>query len=68
MPLVLTVIDEPVAPVLHNRAPLAVVDNVDVPLQLLTAMTSGVDGTDDGALITATVCVDTHPPPFLAVT
>jgi hypothetical protein len=67
-PLVLTVIDEPIAPVLHNRAPVAVVDNVDVPSQLLTTVTLGVDGTDDGALINATVSVDTHPPAFLDVT
>jgi hypothetical protein len=44
-PPVLTIImDEPVAPVLHNKLPVAVVDKVDVPSQLLTTFTIGVAG------------------------
>ncbi len=35
---------EVVSFVLHNNVPLAVVDNVDVPLQLFTTLTVGVDG------------------------
>ena len=31
-----------VAPVLHNRLPAALVDSVDVPLQLSTTVTTGV--------------------------
>ena len=41
-----TVIEEDVSPVLHNNAPVAVVDNVDVPSQLLTTLTNGVAGLD----------------------
>ena len=40
-----------VAPVLHNRVPAAVVDKVDVPLQLLTTVTTGVAGTAFGAAV-----------------
>ena len=50
---------------LHNNVPKAVVDNVDVPLQLFTTFTEGVDGivfvatTPDPAILTQpfTVCV-----------
>lgn len=42
---------EPVAPVLHNRFPPAVVDMVDVPLQLFTTDTTGVDGVVFGVAI-----------------
>ena len=45
----LTVMDEVVAPVLHNNVPDAVVDKVDVPLQLFTTVTTGVAGTAFGA-------------------
>lgn len=68
VPSVLTMMDELVAPVLHNKLPGAVVDNVDVPLQLFTTFTTGVAGTDVGVLITASVCEDGHPAAFLAVT
>lgn len=40
----LTVIGEVVAPVLHNKVPVAVVERVDVPLQLFTTVTPGVAG------------------------
>ena len=40
----LTVIGEVVSVVLHNNVPVAVVDNVDVPLQLFTTVTEGVAG------------------------
>jgi hypothetical protein len=39
-----TVIDDVVALLLHNKVPVAVVDKVDVPLQLSTTVTTGVDG------------------------
>ena len=44
----LTVMDEVVSPVLHNKVPVAVVDNVEVP-QLFTTVTTGADGTTLGA-------------------
>jgi putative N-acetylmannosamine-6-phosphate epimerase len=37
-------IDGVVALLLHSKVPVAVVDNVDVPLQLSTTVTTGVDG------------------------
>jgi hypothetical protein len=40
--------DEVVSPVLHNKVPVAVVDNVEVP-QLFTTVTTGADGTTLGA-------------------
>jgi putative N-acetylmannosamine-6-phosphate epimerase len=43
------VIDEVVSFVLHNRLPVAVVDKVDVPLQLSTTVTTGVEGVVFGA-------------------
>jgi hypothetical protein len=43
-PGTLTIIDEPVAVVFHNKLPLAVVDRMDVPLQLSTTLTAGADG------------------------
>ena len=49
VPLLLTVIVEPVEPVLHNRLPVAVVDKVEVPLQLFTTVTIGVAGVVFGA-------------------
>ena len=36
---------------LHNNVPDAVVDNVDVPLQLFTTLTEGVAGVDFGAAV-----------------
>ena len=49
MPPVVTVIVEPVEPVLHSKLPPAVVDKVDVPSQLFTTVTTGADGTTLGA-------------------
>ena len=43
--------EEVVAPVLHNNVPVAVVDKVDVPLQLLTTFTVGVEGAVFGAAV-----------------
>ena len=51
VPPLFTVIDEPVEPVLHNRLPPAVVDKVDVPLQLFTTVTIGVAGGAPGAAV-----------------
>jgi putative N-acetylmannosamine-6-phosphate epimerase len=48
---VLAVIDEVEAPVLHNKVPVAIVDNVEVPLQLSTTFTTGVDGVVLGAAV-----------------
>ena len=48
-PAVLTIIDEVIAPVFHNKFPVAVVDNVDVPLQLFTTVTTGAEGATSGA-------------------
>lgn len=39
------------APLLHANVPVAVVDNVDVPLQLFTTVTIGVEGVVLGAAI-----------------
>ena len=44
----ITVIDEVLSPVLHNKVPVAVVDNVEVP-QLFTTVTTGVAGMAFGA-------------------
>ena len=41
---VLTVIVAVVAPVLHNKLPPALVESVEVPLQLFTTVTTGVEG------------------------
>ena len=43
VPALLTVIEEPVAPVLHNKDPTALVDKVDTP-QLSVTVTIGADG------------------------
>jgi putative N-acetylmannosamine-6-phosphate epimerase len=51
LPAVLTVIDDVVAFVLHNNDPVAVVDSVEVPLQLSTTFTTGVDGVVLGAAV-----------------
>lgn len=48
---VVTVIVAVVAPVLHKRLPVAVVERVDVPLQLFTTVTKGVAGIAFGAAI-----------------
>ena len=43
MPATIAVIDEAVAPVLHNNVPAAVVERVEL-LQLFTTVTTGVVG------------------------
>ena len=43
--------DEVVAPVLHTKAPVALVESVDVPLQLLVTTTTGVAGGVLGAAV-----------------
>ena len=43
-------IDEVVAPLLHNKVPVAVVDSVDVP-QLFTTVTTGATGAVFGAAV-----------------
>ncbi len=56
-------IEEVVAPVLHNKLPpdgAAVLVNVDVPLQLFTTVTTGVDGTALGADVPLPAAL-THP-------
>jgi hypothetical protein len=47
-----TVIEEVVSFVLHNNVPVALVDKVEVPLQLSTTLTSGTPGVGS---ITATM-------------
>ena len=51
VPALLTVIDEVVSVVLHNKLPVVVADNVEVPLQLLVTFTDGAVGVDFGAAI-----------------
>ena len=51
IPAVFTVIVEVVSPVLHNRLPDALVDKVDVPLQLSCTVTTGVEGVVFGLAI-----------------
>ncbi len=46
----LTVIEEVVAPVLHNRLPVAVVESTAFP-QLFTTVTVGAEGVDFGAAV-----------------
>jgi hypothetical protein len=51
VPAVVTVIDEVVAPLLHNKEPVNdVAVNVELP-QLFTAVTTGADGMSFGAAI-----------------
>ena len=50
MPAVVTLTDEVVAPVLHNKDPVAVVESVEFP-QLSETVTTGVDGTDLGVAV-----------------
>lgn len=50
VPAEATVIDEVVAPLLHNRFPVATVDKVEEP-QLLTTVTTGAVGITAGAAI-----------------
>jgi len=42
------VIDEVDSPVFHNNVPVALVDNTEVPSQLSTTVTTGVEGPAPG--------------------
>ena len=59
IPPVLTVILEVVAPVLHNREPVAAVDKLDVPSQLFVTFTTGVVGII--LTVTTTLWLFVHP-------
>ena len=65
VPALLTIMEEVVAPVLHNNVPDAVVDKVDVPLQLLTTFTVGVAGI--GVIVKFNVTTLSHPAAFVPV-
>ena len=65
VPALLTIMEEVVAPVLHNNVPDAVVDKVDVPLQLLTTFTVGVAG--NGVIVKFNVTTLSHPAAFVPV-
>jgi hypothetical protein len=75
VPAVFTVIELTVALLLHNNDPVAVVVNVEVPLQLFTTVTSGVEGTDLGCAVPdpgwlvhpLDVCVTVYTPASLTV-
>ena len=43
--------DEVLSPVLHNKVPDAVVESVEVPLQLSTTVTTGVEVAVIGAAV-----------------
>ena len=62
----LTVISEDIAAVFHNNVPNAVVDNVDVPLQLFTTLTIGVDGIVV-LIVKCNVTTLSQPPTFVKV-
>jgi hypothetical protein len=49
-PADVTVMELVVAPVLHDKAPVAVVDNVEYP-QLSISVTTGTDGAVNGAAV-----------------
>ena len=67
VPPVDTVIEEVVAPVLHNKVPVAVVDNVEEP-QLFTTVTDGADGADGAVLITTLAdATEMHPAALVTV-
>jgi hypothetical protein len=65
-----TVIVDVISLVLHNKLPPAFVESVDVPLQLSTTVTTGVDGVVLGAAMPEpaalvqpfTVCVTVYVP------
>lgn len=67
-------IEDPVAPLFHNKLPEAVVDKVDEP-QLFTTVTTGVAGAafgeavpEPGTLVQLpTVCVTLYDPPAVTV-
>jgi putative N-acetylmannosamine-6-phosphate epimerase len=75
VPALFTMMEEVVAPVLHNNIPVAVVDKVDVPLQLLTTFTIGVAGAIFGAAVPepasltqpSTVCETVYVPALLTI-
>ena len=56
---------EVVSLVLHNNVPVAVVDNVDVPLQLFTTFTVGVEGV--ALIVKCNVTTLSHPLTFVNV-
>jgi len=64
-PALLTMMEAVVDPVLHNNIPDAVVDKVDVPLQLLTTFTDSVDGV--GLIVKFNVTTLSHPAAFMKV-
>jgi len=75
VPAVVTVIDEPAAPVLHNKGPLYPdVDNTELP-QLFTTVTLSVDGITfgvatpllEGLVHPFTVCVTVYVPAVVTV-
>ena len=49
VPAPVTVIEDVVSAVLHSNAPVATVDKTEVPLQLLTTVTTGAAGVTNGA-------------------
>jgi hypothetical protein len=61
-------INDPVPPVLHNKLPVAAVDNMEVPSQLLTTVTTGAAGTAGAALIVTVLPFETHDAAFFTVT
>ena len=65
VPELLTLIDDVVAVVLHNKVPDAVVDKVDVPSQLLTTLTDGVDGVV--LIVKLKVCTESQPAALVKV-
>jgi len=50
VPAAVTVMEEVVAPLLHNKDPVAVVESVELP-QLFTTVTTGVAGVVLGAAV-----------------
>ena len=57
VPAMLTMIEDVVSFVLHNKVPEAVVDKVDVPLQLFVTLTTGVGTTSGCAIVAVQVVV-----------
>ncbi len=66
VPPVETVIEAVVALLLHNNVPAAVVDKVDVPLQLSTTIISGAGGRSKIVTVTGSTVVQIPVPvPFI---
>jgi hypothetical protein len=65
VPALFTLIDDVVSVVLHNNIPDAVVDKVDVPSQLLTTLTVGVDGVV--LIVKDKVCTESQPATLVKV-